>query len=437
MERLGISIIIITFESYEIAVPLDCLLLQLRSEDEVIIVDDHSSFRVKEMLERYAKHDSITLYESINPGNRPANRNQGAQAAKNQTLLFIDGDVVLDEHAIDAFRKAHNERSEVAFIGQIHGGHFDEPALNLYLGDSEYIKMVSTPEGRKKLLNNPLLQDRRKSFLEEKRNYDYLWAIYYSTYCSVERSLFDEVNGFDENCSVWGGEDVDLGYKISRKGKIGYLSEVHGFHIPHPRNVLANDRTNSNNFKMLYRKHHVWEFEILATYRITPMLLQTFGSIKNRMAMLSLKDIPKQQLMRDSIAINPVSKRYPEGHITLFDKEGNISEMCGLGIQMEFADNSIYTAYINDSVFIYPHAVAARILQEACRISTETFIVQTGESTRLDWSDLPPLKNLKPLNRIEYLSCDIMEYRYTKKSDSMIKVEKLFCGIKTYEGNLF
>jgi hypothetical protein len=331
---------------------------------------------------------------------------------------------VLAERSIGRIKTAHRTREEIAFIGNIHAGSFDNIALNLYLGNSNYLTLIKTSQGRRQLIENPLLCDRRNDRIEEIIQSGFLWVLYYSAYCSIESSVFFELGGFEEACQLWGGEDIDLGYKISLRGSIGFLNDVHGLHVPHPRNIIKNDYTNEGNFRMLYKKHRTWEFEVLSSYRADASLLCMFDRIRNQMRLLNLAPIG---VCGDSkeIFFDVVSSQNPEGSITVLEDGSNIVRLESMGLMVDYCDKYFRVAYVSDNVFIYPSFVTARILQESSRISQKTYIVASGDSIRIDWHQIPNLKHYRKLIRTEYASYDLMEYSYTTNG-SYIEVSRLY-----------
>ena len=84
MNILSVSVIIISHNSEGLFKCLLSVKKQTDENDEIIVVDDHSSVKFKEKLTNFCRTNDIN--DVLNPtikGNRAFNRNLGAKKAKN------------------------------------------------------------------------------------------------------------------------------------------------------------------------------------------------------------------------------------------------------------------------------------------------------------------------------------------------------------------
>lgn len=106
---LPLSIIVPTYERPQnITTLLQSICSQLKSDDEVIIVDDGSSPQARDsLLQRVGEIDksNIKIIFEEHIGRRSA-RNKGIHKAQHETLLFVDDDCVAAPNWLEEMRKS-------------------------------------------------------------------------------------------------------------------------------------------------------------------------------------------------------------------------------------------------------------------------------------------------------------------------------------------
>jgi glycosyltransferase involved in cell wall biosynthesis len=194
---LPLSVIIPTRnEEYFLPRLLDGIVRQSQRPSEVIVADNHSSDRTREIAEEYG-------CIIVPGGDHPAiGRNSGARHATQPYLLFLDADVQIPS---DFLEKNLNE-----FLSKDLGA-----ASALSLPDSnKVIDKVGTA------LNNFY-------FLVSRR-----WLKNATGYCIlVKADVHMCINGFDETIQI--AEDQDYAIRASQVSKFDYL---------HSRKVIASLR---------------------------------------------------------------------------------------------------------------------------------------------------------------------------------------------------
>lgn len=176
-----VSVIVPTYNS---ASTLDPCLSSVKSQTypdvEIIVVDNYSKDATREIAKKYRARIFLKGPE------RSAQRNFGAKQAKGKYLIFLDSDITLSADAvIECISKVSEGYKVITFPEIIVGEGFWAKCRALearcYLGDDK---------------------------IEAPRFYD--------------KSVFDELDGFDENLT--GTEDWDLREKAIKKGcKIGRI----------------------------------------------------------------------------------------------------------------------------------------------------------------------------------------------------------------------
>lgn len=416
----NVSIIVLSSNNNAITMVLDSIISQLDENDEVIVVDDHSCTEIVNRLNKYSTKNNVFLINSEKKGNRSHNRNLGVQLAKNEILIFVDGDMIMKSDAINIFKHAHKNQLDIAFIGQTHATRYSEIPLKLYSGIDNYNQLISTEEGMRFITESDFFADKRTNFFNDYSLKDYFWLLYYSGVCSVEKSAFVSTGGFDETFTHWGAEDVDFGYRISKLGKIGFLKDAHSVHIPHKRDIFSIENSNYYNLQRLFVKHQTWEWELLSAFRVDSNILKAMISLKKQLSMVEIEAIPNTQEI-NCVYINTISKESPNGCIEWNSEEKTEYYNC-IGISLAMLPRKVEKVYINDNIFVYPNFLFCKILQQALSISDKVFIVHTKQTSRI-----MPLSKYAHIHtqsqmRTLYHSTDIMEYQFDIVKNNMIKV---------------
>lgn len=414
---MNISIIVLSHNNEHISLVLKCLLRQLKKDDEIIVVDDHSETAYLKKLELFTTENNIVLIHANKINNRSHNRNIGAKYAQGQILLFVDGDMILIDNALMLLRDAHTYNHQKAFIGPKHNIHYDEIHFELFTGIKNYIELLDTPEGRKQLSEDYFSRDERKDFFADSSNQKFFWMHYYTGASSVSREIFEKCAGFDENFTSWGSEDVDFGYRISKYCDIGFLDNFHSFHIPHNRDTFAIETSNMNNILQMLEKYKTWEFEALYAFNGNPNIHKSVYNIINQMRTLPLLPI-KNIDATTFLIINTISKEYPYGNVITFD--GNThKEYRLLGLAIPFKNKTFHTICISEDVFIYPPILVSRILQEALRVGEKVYIQKRTTNIRIDWNGKIFFPFQSTNHKIAYRSEDIMDYSFEAMGDKI------------------
>ena len=409
-ENVSLSIIFLCHNNRNIDICIDSVLEQMKQYDEIIVVDDHSEQQYMTILNKYSSKNLIKLLQSERYANRSYNRNLGAQMAKNDVLVFLDGDMVIGNYALDNLRTAHRTRSEVAFIGQKHMINYDEIQLQLVSKIDNYLNMLKTFDGKSLLEDNPLFKDPRKEFFDSFDNHKFYWTYYYTGLCSIEREIFELLDGFDESFDSWGSEDVDLGYRISQQYLIGFVYNFHGFHIPHKRNVIQNEQTNRKNIQYMQKKFKTWEFEILNSFYGYGNLAM-FNKVLQQMRLINVEE-PQITLNKNELLIDIVSQRHPYGNIYYFLDKKIIVDDSTFGTSILQPNKSFHTAFISDHIFIYPNLLACRIIQETLRLAKKVFIYPTNDNIRIPWEKENILLPKVQRQHYQYEVNDIFAYSF-------------------------
>ena len=169
---------------------------------EVIVVDDGSSDRTGEILQRFP---ALVIRFDRNLGPAAA-RNAGAAAANAPLLLFLDADIIVPPSFLGTLVERIGARSELAAL------------FCCYTKETR-------PENTCSRFKNLVHHWTHKQALEE--------AV---TFCGgfgiVRREVFVELGGFDASCRYL--EDIDFGYRMHLAGyRIGVAKDLQVTHTKH------------------------------------------------------------------------------------------------------------------------------------------------------------------------------------------------------------
>jgi glycosyltransferase involved in cell wall biosynthesis len=164
---------------------LDSILKQTRHPDEIIVIDSHSTDTTVAAVNSYTSRLPIRVVTAQKQGVTHA-RNEGAEAANGDLLLFIDADVQLAPNLIEKLFKSAKKGVEAGGFSQ----RMDAETMHLRVGSrfmNGYVRTMSlTP-----------------------------WPIFFSCFF-VTKKLHDELHGFDPN--IWIMEDYDYAYRARKRG---------------------------------------------------------------------------------------------------------------------------------------------------------------------------------------------------------------------------
>jgi cellulose synthase/poly-beta-1,6-N-acetylglucosamine synthase-like glycosyltransferase len=200
-----ISIIIPAFNaSKTINACIESLLSQKASEKfEVIIVDDGSMDNTAEVVKKFKK---VKLVQQENKGPASA-RNNGARHAKGNIIVFIDSDCVAGKNWLEEMILPFNNLEVVGVQGTYKSMQKE------LMARFEQLRIMQRHE-----------KMRKQQFI------DFIGSFS----AAFRKTAFFPVKGFDENYPMASGEDTDLSFKLSAKGrKLVFASKAVVWH-QHP-----------------------------------------------------------------------------------------------------------------------------------------------------------------------------------------------------------
>ena len=278
----AVSVVIPTYNRHELLRrTLESLCAQRFDADamEVVVSDDGSADATESVARSFADH-RLRLRYVFQPdeGVRiAAARNNGARAATAPVLLFLDTGVLAGPDLVSTHLAVHaSSRPDApgpAVLGYTYGYNPFDP----YPGLAELLAANSPEQVRELLGNEERFRDKRHP---DFARFDFdlgrmhtPWTLLWTMNASIRAADFHAVGGFDEGFRSWGGEDVDLGWRLAAHG-VPFVAarEAWAIESPHERDLEANIASNRRNVGRLFEKAPTLLTELYSTiYSQRPM----------------------------------------------------------------------------------------------------------------------------------------------------------------------
>ncbi len=380
------SIVVLFHNNANFDYVIEALLKQRECNDEIIIVNDHSEKAFIDSIKPYSKLKNVRIVNSDLAGNRSRNRNIGAKFAKNENLLFVDGDIVLMDNCLSLIRMALLSGYSGAFGNIIHGGNTPEQ-MNLLVG-FDYLDFLKGNPALEDFFKLNIAYDRRTNLIPENFIYRSEWQFYYSGYCAVTKKAFFECGRFNETFKGWGAEDVEFGYRLEKIGDIKFINGAYAYHLSHSRDLFSIMQNNKKNLYLFFSQQTCAETEIYLTFHLSTAIFDSMNYIKEKIKHLNLSSehILKK---KGEISILPVSAAYPDGNAAYIGEDGKIEKLSLMGLALPFNDNQFGWANISTDIFCYPESIAVRIVQECYRVAKNVKIYKSEKRQHIRWDSAP------------------------------------------------
>lgn len=205
-------------------------------EYEVAVVDDGSTQDVAAVIASIgAPDDRLRLFRQGNKGPAAA-RNLGVRNARGDIVLFTGDDCLPDKRLVDEHLRAHSQGGDAGVVGLVTW--HPEVEITPFMAFLE-----SGPQFGFGEIADP--------------NDVSIWH-FYTANCSVRRRWIEEAGGFDEDFKHAAFEDMELAYRMRRRGlRIVYRPSAKTYHY-HPTTFqqhLARQRVVGMSAALFCRKH--------------------------------------------------------------------------------------------------------------------------------------------------------------------------------------
>jgi GT2 family glycosyltransferase len=199
---------------------------------EILLSDSGSADGTEEFV-RSLNIDNFRFITGENRG-RSGARNRGVIEAKGDLILFTDADILADEQLLEEHARLHEEERNIAIVGcEVQVDSLEE-----------YEEARAHPEKRRRL--HP----------ETRRELP--WLYFLTGNASAPKADLVGAGLFDESFTGYGHEDLELGYRLRKRGmRIRYNPKALNYHW-HPvpfDEKCAKMRMAGVSTVRFYRKH--------------------------------------------------------------------------------------------------------------------------------------------------------------------------------------
>lgn len=221
-----------------------------KEDYEVIIVDDGSTDETRLITNQWLCEKygiSIKIVHNTNNG-RAYSRNCGVENAIAEYIIFVDCDRVPELDFVEKHLAWKDDETVDIVIGQSLDffGRIDDISEPL---NWETINRFSRiPNFLKRITKIYDSQFKTDSSL--------VWMSFLVGNSSMEKEVWLEIGGFDNEIKKWGFEHFDFAYRAwKKKKKFAYDCNIKNYHIPHPREKGFYEKAIEENIIMFSEKY--------------------------------------------------------------------------------------------------------------------------------------------------------------------------------------
>lgn len=206
---LTLSVVMPTYDEPE---RLEAALKSLSQQDypheaiQIIVVDDASPHLDSEQLHAAVAPLQLQLLRNEQNQGRARTRNTALRVASGEIVVFLDSDMIVGTNFLRAHAQQHQNHAEAVFVGNVRfASEIPNTSLTRYI------------EGRGV---HRVDEDKPIPF-----------NCFVTGNSSVRRSTLLRVGFFDEDLTAYGGEDLELGYRLHLAGiPLYYAPEALSYH---------------------------------------------------------------------------------------------------------------------------------------------------------------------------------------------------------------
>jgi glycosyltransferase involved in cell wall biosynthesis len=239
---------------------------QLRADSvvsgyEIVLVDDGSTDGTLEWLESHKSEFPHVRSLSQDHQGPAAARNLGVEQAKGDTIIFIDSDLVVTEHFLQAHTDALVEGEQQLGSDRLF----------------TYGSVINTCN-----FDNPTAEPYKLT--------DFSAAYFATGNVAIARKWLEKAGLFDTRFQLYGWEDLELGVRLKQLGlKLIKCPEAVGYHWHPPfaleqiPNLIEKEIQRGRMGVLFYQKHPTWDVRMMIQMTWLHRLLWGLLSLNGRL----------------------------------------------------------------------------------------------------------------------------------------------------------
>ncbi|MDG4792789.1 glycosyltransferase [Micromonospora sp. WMMD1082] len=235
---------------------------------EVIVVDDGSTDDTADVATSFQDRLDLRYHYQPDEGFRAAAaRNIGIADARSPICVFTDSGVMLHADNLNQHVASHQSTTgPAAVLAYVYGctdtGEYSRlvaECLDVDDLDGSIARMQAKRECRD---IRELFYDR---YGEDLTRIPAPWQIFWTGNVSAQTTQLRAVGGFDEQFRTWGGEDLDLGYRLHLNGATFIFNrQAKAVHIPHERVLHTVIESGERSHRYMAEKYRTPVIDLLA-----------------------------------------------------------------------------------------------------------------------------------------------------------------------------
>ena len=229
---------------------------------EVVVVDDGSTDDAVGAMEAFVDKFALQYYWQPHYGFRAGTvYNKGCMIAHGRNLLLMDADILVTPESLAHLCNIIKANPEVIVAGsydwllpmRIRPRDIYGAWEKVVAGTLPPVEIVGKPKG---IIGTDPRYVSNSHLFEGERPQAQFAAILFAGLLSFPREKFLALGGFDERMVGHGGQDCELSIRAQQADcRTIFSRRVHGYHMYHDRDQVANQKTCNENVRYIAGKH--------------------------------------------------------------------------------------------------------------------------------------------------------------------------------------